>query len=36
VIAPACVGHISGFGAHSYLLAVQAMAYLLQKPAEQV
>jgi 3-dehydroquinate dehydratase len=26
----------SGFGAHSYLLAVQAMAYLLQKPAEQV
>ena len=36
VIAPACVGQISGFGAHSYLLAVQAMAYLLQKPAEQV
>jgi 3-dehydroquinate dehydratase-2 len=36
VIAPACVGQISGFGAHSYLLAIQAMAYLLQKPAEQV
>lgn len=35
-IAPACVGQISGFGAHSYLLAVQAMASLLQKPAEQV
>lgn len=35
-IASACVGQISGFGAHSYLLAVQAMASLLQKPAEQV
>ncbi|MDW8105962.1 MAG: type II 3-dehydroquinate dehydratase [Armatimonadota bacterium] len=29
VIAPVCVGQISGFGANSYLLAVQAMAWLL-------
>ena len=36
IIAPACVGQISGFGAHGYLLAVQAMAYLLQNPAKQV
>lgn len=34
LIAPVCVGSISGFGADSYLLAVQAMAWLLQR--EQV
>ncbi|MCS7301464.1 MAG: type II 3-dehydroquinate dehydratase [Fimbriimonadales bacterium] len=31
LIAPVCVGSISGFGADSYLLAVQAMAWLLQR-----
>ncbi len=31
LIAPVCVGQISGFGAESYLLAVQAMAWLLQR-----
>lgn len=36
LIAPACVGHISGFGAMSYLLAVQAMAHLLHAPTQQV
>ncbi len=31
LIAPVCVGQITGFGAESYLLAVQAMAFLLQR-----
>lgn len=31
LIAPVCVGQITGFGADSYLLAVQAMAWLLQR-----
>lgn len=31
LIAPVCVGQIMGFGADSYLLAVQAMAWLLQR-----
>ncbi|MFN7017503.1 MAG: type II 3-dehydroquinate dehydratase [Fimbriimonadales bacterium] len=31
LIAPVCVGTISGFGAHSYLLAVQAMAWVLEQ-----
>ncbi|MFN4033989.1 MAG: type II 3-dehydroquinate dehydratase [Fimbriimonadales bacterium] len=31
LIAPVCVGQIVGFGAESYLLAVQAMAWLLQR-----
>ncbi|MCX7925598.1 MAG: type II 3-dehydroquinate dehydratase [Fimbriimonadales bacterium] len=31
LIAPVCVGSISGFGADSYLLAVQAMAWILQR-----
>jgi 3-dehydroquinate dehydratase-2 len=31
VIAPACVGQISGFGAHSYLLAVDALHAILSR-----
>ncbi|MDM7461288.1 MAG: type II 3-dehydroquinate dehydratase, partial [bacterium] len=31
LIAPVCVGQITGFGVESYLLAVQAMAFLLQR-----
>ncbi|MFN3689341.1 MAG: type II 3-dehydroquinate dehydratase [Fimbriimonadales bacterium] len=31
LIAPVCVGSISGFGANSYLLAVQAMAWVLEQ-----
>jgi 3-dehydroquinate dehydratase-2 len=34
MIAHVCVGSISGFGAHSYLLAVQAMAWLLETRRE--
>ena len=30
VIAPACIGQISGFGAHSYLLGVQAVLEVLR------
>jgi len=34
LIAPVCVGSISGFGANSYLLAVQAMAWVLASKDE--
>ncbi len=30
VIAPVCIGHICGFGIHSYLLAVQALAWYFE------
>ncbi|MBM4424486.1 MAG: type II 3-dehydroquinate dehydratase [Chloroflexi bacterium] len=31
LIAPVCIGSIKGFGWRSYLLALQALAYLLEK-----
>lgn len=31
LIAPVCIGQISGFGVHSYLLAVQALAWYFER-----
>lgn len=35
LIAPVCVGQISGFGWRSYLLGLQALAQVLQEPADE-
>ena len=32
LIAPVCIGSISGFGAQSYLLALRALAFYLENP----
>jgi 3-dehydroquinate dehydratase-2 len=34
LIAPVCIGTISGFGAHSYELGLQALAKYLEHPGE--
>ncbi len=31
VLAPVCIGQISGFGAHGYLLALDALCHILKK-----
>lgn len=35
LIAPVCVGQISGFGWRSYLLGLQALVQVLQEPADE-
>jgi 3-dehydroquinate dehydratase-2 len=33
LVAPACVGKVAGFGAHSYLLALEGLMRFLRRPA---